>query len=151
MLHDCLQLPSCHIVMTSSPNMMLVCVVTPVAGNLGFLPPTLAVSGDASGGGLAMACTLRARKQAAAGQQAPDIRVQASQEQSKDLAKIDRSCTICTHMCHIETTYRNLYETFQYTATLCDKSYVILGFTMVQCGLFDRQINSGLDRNFREG
>jgi len=45
-------------------------------GNLGFLPPTLAVSGDASGGGLAMACTLRARKQAAAGQQAPDIRVQ---------------------------------------------------------------------------
>lgn len=42
-------------------------------GNLGWTP-TLGVSGDASGGGLAMACTLRARKESAAG--APDIRVQ---------------------------------------------------------------------------
>lgn len=46
------------------------------AGNLGWTP-TLGVSGDAAGGGLAMACALRARMQAAAGQQAPDIRVQA--------------------------------------------------------------------------
>ena len=48
-----------------------------VAGNLGWTP-TLGVSGDASGGGLAMACTLRARKEAAAG--APDIRVQVGSE-----------------------------------------------------------------------
>eukprot|EP00435_Cladocopium_sp_Y103_P056427 s786_g19.t1 len=41
--------------------------------NLGWTP-TLGVSGDASGGGLAMACALRARKEAAAG--APDIRFQ---------------------------------------------------------------------------
>ena len=48
-----------------------------VAGNLGWTP-TLGVAGDASGGGLAMACTLRARKEAAAG--APDIRVQVGSE-----------------------------------------------------------------------
>jgi hypothetical protein len=47
------------------------------AGNLGWTP-TLGVAGDASGGGLAMACTLRARKEAAAG--APDIRVQVGSE-----------------------------------------------------------------------